>query len=358
MKSKTVPPIHRVELSGSHLDMGRQHGDILRHVIRELADARIDLLARTLRLGSLARVQSVCSQMAEATSALQPDVHDEFRGAAQASGLPLWKLIAAGAYSDVLDVAARGQDPRFALPSECTLVTLHSGGSPVLLGTWDSHGSAGSALTLCKRSPSLGPSTAALTTAGWPLQQGVTSQRLAFAIANMVADRVSRGGVPYIAALMSVSAHADAHAAADHLRTIRHASGRYYQLCDATTCIGQEVVPGRGAASSALLPMCHTNHYILESSRSYEGRDDIQDSKRRLALARTFAARQDLEGLGGDELLLLFARSGVVAAGDGTVDTDATHAAFLLAPAERSLYYLCHDALRLPELDDIDVCSI
>jgi isopenicillin-N N-acyltransferase-like protein len=327
--------------SGSHRTMGRQHGEELREVIRSLATERIDMILSGCRGVGGALVQSVSEEAVSEIRAQVPEVYEEARGVAEGAGLDVWELVVAGGYSDiehrVADVGGIGGSQ---LAGECTLVAARGqDGQMLLAGTWDSHASALSALAIVERHPESGPATLALTTAGWPIQQGLNSNGLALAIANLVPIS-STPGIPYIAALPRIAARRSAVDGELAARELRLCSGRYYALVDDSGAFVGIETDGHNYESQQT-PRAHTNHYIFEKTVTWEGRpkyatvseDRRRSAERRLAESTEVTAESLLS-------LLRFhdgTSNSILQMGEGRATR--TGVCYVLAPAERKLFY-------------------
>ena len=327
--------------SGSPRAMGEQHGEELRTIIHDLAEERIDIILTTYARVTLAVLESVGMECVSEMLNQVPEVHEEVLGIADAAGIPLWKLQVAGGYSDIEHRAAVLAGVKdIERPCECTLIPVRLNNGDVLLaGTWDSHATAVTALVIVKRHPHQGPETLALTTAGWPMQQGVNSNGVGFAIANLV-PRTSCPGITYIAALPKIAAHINAERASLTTTKLRLCSGRYFALCDETgDFFGIESDGFHYLVVTELHP--HTNHYIFHKAKDWEARHElmpISEERRKSAEARVGM----LEHIDATSLLTVLSyndgtSSSIYQNGEGR-DT-RTGACFVIEPAQRMLHY-------------------
>jgi hypothetical protein len=324
-----------VEVAGSYEQMGSAHGEQCRERIRELAELRINYLVRSYGAGSLGVIKAVSGQMANEIERNTPAVYMETTATARAANVAYWMLVVAGALSDIDDLVSRVFNKPNATRPECTLIPARlAEGAVILSGTWDTHADAARYHLVLRRDPIAQPATLALTTFGWPMQQGVTSAGLAFAITNLVA-RTAGTGIPYIAVLPAVAACHTFEAALRTLRRLPHCSGRFYAMADESTYSGIEIVPGVGAfTTKAHEP--HTNHYVNNDARQWEGRPDlISASVTRLVMAGAKAGSARTIRSAG-ELLQLYEDRALTQHGRG--DADRTGATFVVSPSERVLY--------------------
>ena len=339
MTTSTAGYLPSISLEGDFETMGMEHGGLLGPVISELSEVRYDLLCRIHGRGAAEEIQLVAGAMIHAIKQYTPNVYRETLATALSAGVPYWRLVVAGAFSDLSDVVAKrlGKANRNQINNECTLTILQGSYGRVIVGTWDSHASAQPSLVVCRRKPSSGPETLALTTAGWPMQQGITSAKVAFAIANLVSS-TSGMGVPYIAALPAICQSGDVKQALRTLQETPHASARFYALCSPDTQYGVEVVPGVSEIVSSTIPTSHTNHFIYEDALAYEGRPySTNNSRLRLTQAQTYI---ETSKACDDVITLLRSFASIEAIQTGTGDDDNTNAIFALVPQTASLYYL------------------
>ena len=253
--------------------MGEQHGESLREVIAELASERLAIIHAAAPSIGVELVEQIANGVLEKTRQMLYDVYEESRATARAANLPHWLLLVAGGFSDIIDRVTKAEGTTAAI-SECTLWPAPGPkGSLRLVGTWDSHATAQNALVVVRRSPSDGDSTLALSTAGWPMQQGVTSRGLAFAIANLVASAPSEG-TSYICALPQIVKAATASEASSRASALPLCSARYYIFCDSLGGFEAIETDGRNYWY-AKQPLAHTNHFILDEAKQVEGRPSL-----------------------------------------------------------------------------------
>lgn len=334
--SRSVPV---VDLEGNAAEMGGFHGERHAAAIQELSEVRLDLLCRRHGRGSHAVVRSVANRMSAVIRDRAPDVFAESAATAAAAGVAYWKLIVAGAFSDVDDVVSQHpRKPGVTPLNECTIASVRLGsGRPAIAGTWDTHASAAESLVLVRRRPTHGVATVALSTVGWPMQQGVTSNGVGFAVANLVASTVS-DGLPYIAALPEL---VQARTARDSVRAasnLEHCSARFYAFADAAGVSSVEVVPSAGAFESESSDV-HTNHFVHSQCLHWEGRaGSVDDSIRRRERLSEALADMRAEEITVSALVAAIRTSGVRQFGDA--DDDRTGAVYVIDPCEGQLHYL------------------
>lgn len=330
-----LPP--HIVLQGSPREAGWAHGEVLRKQIHALFDVRMGLV-RELTQASPDEVQNECEDILSQIRELLPEVAEEVAATSQAASIDTWKLVLSGGFSDVLDRCS-SPDGSNTPAQECSLiVTADDEGQPLLVGTWDTHGSAQDSLVSVKRQIAGCPTVVSLSTAGWPMQQGVTEYGLAFAIANMGASRNYRG-VTYISALPRIVTSRTAETARLTASELCHCSARYYLFADQCGhALGLEH-EGHDTFNVSGFD-AHTNHFVSNEGAKHEGRSYVvEESRGRRELM------QSLFDGGNKSLQEVFAllsttnRGGnsIMKLGEGSVDR--TCAAFAISPTRRTLWF-------------------
>ena len=327
-----------ISLSGTPEEVGYKHGEVLRSNIRSLFDMRYSIILESTRASSETICQ-VCKEILFHTKRHLPKTSEEILATSKAANIEPWKLVVAGGFSDVLDQCGKltGVETN---SNECSLISITLGdGRPLLVGTWDSHASAQDSLILVDRHIDGLPRIISLSTAGWPMQQGLNEHGLGFAIANMVA-KTSTKGTSYICALTAVAASVSASSAAQRASQIPLCSARYYSFIDESgKAIGVEhdginsnEVNGR---------LAHTNHFISKSGTKVEGRPEIlPESKGRQALVEMLFSSRSHQSI-NEVFDLLSSKEpddfSVIKHGKGL--EDRTCAVFAISPADQTIWY-------------------
>lgn len=334
--TKTQPPL--LELSGGPDQMGSQHGESLRELIRDLAYERLDIIVSTNPGIQVETVQEIAEDVITITRDTLPSIYLESLSTARAANLDHWLLLVAGGFSDIHDLASKTMGNESPM-SECTLWPAPGpAGTIRLVGTWDSHATAQRALVVVRRKLNTGLCTLALSTAGWPMQQGVTSDGLAFAIANMVAS-TSSSGTSYICALPEIVTATSAPEAACRAAAIKLCSARYFSFADAASEFAAVESDGSSSWSSTNMRP-HTNHFIFDGSQSVEGRPKIAlSSGQRCRSAAAFmnGGVRSLEEL--FDALAFNDGTDFSIAKLGTGREDRTCAAFVLEPVNQRMHF-------------------
>jgi hypothetical protein len=327
-----------LELAGTPRQMGEKHGEFMKDQINALANERLEIILSRVRGADLQLIEDTARGVLQETERVAADSFAESEATARAAGLSHWKLLVAGGFSDILDVVARRMNVK-AATSECSIwQTRSSDGTPRIVGTWDSHASARRSLIIVRRRPARAVETIALSTAGWMMQQGVTSAGLAFAIANMVA-RTEFLGTSYICALPEIVKAANAPQAAEVARRIPLCSARYFALADAGGNFRGVETDGRDSWCTNEF-LSHTNHFILNGTASVEARTEyaLASEQRRLSAQRfSKIATPSIEDLFGAISYNDGTDRSILQSGMGR--EDRTCAAFVLNPLERALTF-------------------
>lgn len=280
---------------GSHEELGLQHGEAFRVKIHDLANERLNILHELVEKTSTEQIKTVTGEILMQIEIQVPEVLKEIRAIGVGADIELWKLIIAGGYSDVLHRLSDSKEiySISQKPNECTIVPIKQNKNLLIAGTWDSHASAESSLVLIKRIPNKGPITLALTTAGWPMQQGITSTGIGFAIANLIGLK-SHLGITYIAALPALVSSKSILSISQKIVRQRLCSGRFYSFCDARgNYLGIETDGKQYWSESSLRP--HTNHYIFKKALTREGRQEysLASEKRRMSAVKKISELSD-----------------------------------------------------------------
>lgn len=223
-----IKHIPYIKVSGTNEDMGYTHGQVFANLISSIYTDRLDILLSLNRNISISDIRETANLLWEHVCDFDLHVASEIAAAANGSGLQPWQMIVAGGYTDLMDLLVRDfqQDCH-----ECTIAINPEYG--YLAGTWDSHLSASSALVLLERHPKDSPSTLALTTAGWPCQQGVNSSGLAFAITNLTPRQADTNGLIYIAANAALGSSYSIEDIVTRFENTKFCSGHSYIVLDA-----------------------------------------------------------------------------------------------------------------------------
>lgn len=220
--------LKKIVIEGSPEEMGNAHGEILKDKIVNLANERKQLLYEQIDGLTEDKLIDVTLDTFRLLKLSRPLLYRELVATSISAGIEEHELLIAGGYTDILDSLSSNDRGKI---SECTVAINATTG--YLYGTWDSHPSAEKSLVLLERRPTLSNvNTLALTTAGWPAQQGLNNYGLAFAITNLTPKTAIKKGIHYIVANAVM---ANSKSIADFLGFAQHnlfSSGHSYLLLD------------------------------------------------------------------------------------------------------------------------------
>ena len=330
-----------LRVQGEYFLMGEHHGEEFCSIISELAEERIDIICSTYPQVKRDLLRQVSENILADIQKQVKEVYDELKGIACGANIPLWKVVVAGGFSDIIHRSSFIVDNMTNnYLYECTILPVRNElGQVLLAGTWDSHATAESALVLIERRPKHGPATLALTTAGCPMQQGVTSKGIGFAIANVI-PAYSNTGITYASALPRIVSQVNIQYAIDAMKGLRLCSGRFFAVCDDSgNYVGVETDGYQYWARNKL--EVHTNHYIFENAKTVEGRLEYSnESEARRSNAEQKLLRIDI--VNDDNLFdILSFNDGTPAsiAKLGQGRKDRSGAAFVINPKNRSISF-------------------
>ncbi|AGF80095.1 putative choloylglycine hydrolase (plasmid) [Desulfocapsa sulfexigens DSM 10523] len=218
-----------LKISGSPKEMGLTHGETYRNLIGTLFEIRHELLLKGAKGSDENKIEDIAYSFWKYISNFDKPLAIELESTAKAANILPWKLVVAGGFTDLMDALSTTIHPDY---HECTVAIDPAKG--FIAGTWDSHPEAGEALILLERHPNNGPATLALTTAGWPCQQGLNSYGVGFAITNLTPNKSSKHGLVYIAANAFLGTAQSTSHILNQLKTETYCSGHSYIVLDRT----------------------------------------------------------------------------------------------------------------------------
>lgn len=252
--------IKYLSVEGTPKNMGLAHGEEFKDKILFLLEERTTLLFKCLPSLTLEQLRRTCQKQYNYFKLHCPTLEEEVSSIAKAANIKPYQLVQAGGYTDLLD--SLGINHGYNL-SECSIAMRPEEG--YMAGTWDSHPSAIEGLILLKRAPAnTALRTLALTTAGWPAQQGINSSGLAFSITNLTPRRARKRGMNYIAANAVMSTCANIENFLQFAEKVKFCSGHSYLILDSNnrSCV-IETSADRFISRVLLEPYIMTNHYRL-----------------------------------------------------------------------------------------------
>lgn len=318
--------VHVLEVFGSPLEMGRQHGRAYSAAIRELAEDRLHLSSSKNWTGKDLPRQEVLA-LAEAClpfhEAYAPELMAELRGMAEVTGVGVAELVILNGFTDFIDViyALETPTPVPAHPAadNCTAFIVSPAATAEGQGffgqTWDMHETATPYVILLRGKPEAGLNFLTLTITGCVGMIGMNEAGIAVGINNLVAGD-GRVGVTWPFVVRKVLAQnnlddalaciTEAHLSGGHNYLLADANGRGYNIEAMSTRYHIDEV-----TSGALV---HTNHCLLAQNLSVErtrlpksqassetrlGRGQALLNQGQVTLADLFALTRDHEAVNG-----------------------------------------------------------
>jgi isopenicillin-N N-acyltransferase-like protein len=302
--------INLLELSGSHFEMGYQHGLKHNQAIRSFAEERIALSSNPLWTGqelSRAEIMALAEACLAEHEAYAPELMEELEGMSHATGVALPDLIVLNGFTDFIDTVHNAKpSPQLASPvgaDNCTafLVPNHRarGGQGFFGQTWDMHASATPFVILLRGTPKDAPAFLVFTITGCVGMIGMNEAGICIGINNLLgADGQVGVTWPFVVrkALMqdnledALACITEAKLAGAHNFLLYDSHGQGYNLEAMST---QQHLTVLGDE-----PIVHTNHCLLPHTKAVERErapDSQASSTARLQQAERLLARADLD---------------------------------------------------------------
>jgi isopenicillin-N N-acyltransferase-like protein len=306
--------INVLEIGGAPYEMGFQHGETYADAIRMFTEERVRLSSDPYWTGfNLPREKIIALGEAclEEHRVYAPELVEELRGMADATGLGLAELVIMNGFTDFIDVvygagkrlqAAETTETAAAI-DDCTAFIVPdsaaAGGHGFLGQTWDVRASATPYVILLRGYSDDAPSFLSFTTVGCVGMIGMNEAGITVGINNL-SGADGRVGVSWNFVVREALRQTRFEEALACITGAELAGAHNYLLMDAE---------GRGANVEATAtrqhvtdldgrPLVHTNHCIHEETRAFQrARDPIaqQSSERRLERARHLLDRTDLD---------------------------------------------------------------
>lgn len=236
-----MPPIRVLELSGSHYEMGYQHGLHYTDQIREIAEERLQLCTEEIWTGrQLPREQvlELAGACVEYHFEYAPDQMEQMVGMSAATGLSIPELVIANGFTDFVDVIYNtepGNDQPATKGNECTsflVANEATANQQAMLGqTWDMHASATPYVILLKAQPKDEPALIAFTITGCIGMIGMNEAGIAVGINNLVM-KDGQPGVTWPFVCRKILAQTNIEDALQCILTARLAGGHNYVIMD------------------------------------------------------------------------------------------------------------------------------
>jgi isopenicillin-N N-acyltransferase-like protein len=302
-----------IRLKGTPYEMGRQHGKLLAGGIRELSEIRLNLACQFAKDHGVEVTREDCLKLARVHLPIHeehcPEIVDEWRGIAEGSGLPIEDVFFANALTDFQDVL--WQFPGVEVHG-CTSFLVGpeatASGSAMIGQTWDMHASAERFISIFHRTPTDGPQSLTLTTAGCLTLIGVNSAGIAVGNNNL-RPTDARPGVIYLAMLHQALRQTEWRDAVSVMTDTPRASGHNYIMAHESGARSDVETTG---AKHEEFPLdapwyVHSNHYLSEKLKPLED-PTVQRGSTEHRLARLRARMEESgEPLTPDNLRSLLA---------------------------------------------------
>ncbi len=263
-----MPPIRLLEIGGTHYEMGYHHGLAYADSIREFTAERLRLAGDPLWTGQ-SRSQADILALGDACLAAHqdyaPDLMEELRGTADATGLSQTELVIMNGFTDFADVIARPDHPSPHDADNCTafIVPNGAGGQGLIGQTWDMHYSATPYVVLLRGRPAGKPAFLVFTITGCVGMIGMNDAGIAVGINDIMAND-GRPGVtwPFVVRRMleqstlddALACLLDAPLAGAHNYVLADSAGRGYNV---------EAMPSHREVTAVNgNPFVHTNHCL------------------------------------------------------------------------------------------------
>lgn len=299
-----MPPLRVLNLSGSHFDMGFQHGIAYADSIRMIAAERLRLCGetewtgRTLERAAILALAQECLPYHEAYA---PELVEEMRGMSAATGLSLPELLIAGGFTDFVDTIYNSGTPPQTHPqhgNECTLWMVGGDktldGEGILAQTWDMHASATPHVIMVHGKPDHGLEYFAFTITGCLAMIGMNKAGIAVGINNLLgAD--GQPGVTWTTVCRKILAQDNLEDALACITGARLAGAHNYMIMDADgNGYNVEAMPTRMQITPLTqTPLVHANACQHETTQRVQrplDHDWQADSTARVARARQLLA--------------------------------------------------------------------
>lgn len=337
-------------LRGTAFEMGRSHGAAHREAIRAFARERVRLAGDPAWTGrSLDRdgVLALADACWDHHVRYAPDLAEEARGMARATGLTPAELVVVGGFTDFIDAvhASGAADRRATAPHgamNCTAFLVPNGrasGGGMMGQTWDMHQTATEHVLLVEGAPDGGVDFLTFTSAGCVGMIGMNAHGIVVGINNL-SGADGRIGVTWPFVVRKALAQTSFGDALACIEDAPLAGAHNYLLMDAE---------GRGANVEAMARrvrttplegdvLVHTNHVLHADNAPFERPKDppsLAGSRARLARGEQLLARHDLD----PEALMAVTRDGEAICYTGVAPRFvATCGAVVARPATRELW--------------------
>lgn len=252
-----MPRLRILEIHGTHYEMGYQHGIAYADAIRELTHERVALCSDEAWTGRSLPTDHVL-ELAEACMddhhTYAPELMEQLKGIAAATGLSLPELVIANGFTDLADTIynALERTPKHPIyGNECTAFFVNGDvtaeGKAMLGQTWDMHATATPYVVMLHGKPKGEPDFMAFSLTGCLAMIGMNEAGIAIGINNL-ASANGQVGVTWPFVCRKVLMQDNLEDALACITSAKLAGGHNYILTDAE---------GRGYNVEAMPTVCH-----------------------------------------------------------------------------------------------------
>lgn len=252
-------------------DWGRQHGEVFRERVREIAQVRLELAREKSGFPSNQAVLDVAREHLPVLKAFSNDHYDELIGIAEGSGTTPELIVASNHYTDLRDLGPGVERIDQPDPGGCTVVWSRALAGPVLAMTWDTHATVIPYVMMLHVPEAVGPARVVpeawlFTFTGCVGMAGLNAHGVAVVINNLFSldGRVGIVWPALIREMLTKSSAAEAYAL---LGEAPIGSGHHYVVADQNDVFAMETSGRlkRPVFAGERDRYVHTNHCLDES---------------------------------------------------------------------------------------------
>ena len=274
--------IRELELNGSYYDMGFQHGTAYKKDIIAMTKSRVELSMDknwTGRELSKEKIFSLAEACIVEHKKYSPELMEESKGMAAATGLSVAELIIAGGFTDFIDLVYNtgdsGKNAANPRANNCTAFLIPKNKSANKQGyygqTWDMHESARDFVILLKARPNQKPNFLAFTTMGCLGMIGLNEHGISVGINNISVNN-GQVGVTWPFVVRKILEQNSLEDALKAITSAKLAGAHNYLIMDGqSNAYNVEALPDRVVVSKLEdEAFVHTNHCLYDSTKEVE----------------------------------------------------------------------------------------
>jgi isopenicillin-N N-acyltransferase-like protein len=287
--------IRVLEVNGSFHQMGYQHGKAFYDAIHHFTADRVKLSSSKVWTGreiSREAVLELANACVAEHEAYSPELMDELRGMAEATGLSLGELIINNGFTDFIDVVyALGETKKQPqmVSDNCTAFLVSNeqaaDGNGMYGQTWDMHATATPHVMLLHGKPENAPAFLSFTITGCVGMIGMNEHGIAVGINNLLGGD-GQIGVTWPFVIRKIFMQDNIEDALKCITEAKLAGAHNYMLMDKHgKGYNVEAMSSRKHVEALESVLVHTNHCVIEENRGVERErqaDSLASSKARL----------------------------------------------------------------------------